>query len=136
MLRPLVPVPNARKWGQPLARYAQCNRPRMTGTPRRLSPLSWTAAQAATGGWAGNGRLAGGLDEPDAHRLTNRVDAVVDVQLPVDVADVGVHRALGDDQLTGDLAAGEPLGEQREDLPLTTGEQVVDVGRGLGLVGV
>src|SRR4051812_26947871 len=115
----------------------------MTETRSRMCPLTRTAGRAPAAGRADASArrasrralaelwgavLAGGLDEPDAHRLTNRVDAVVDVQLPVDVADVGVHRALGDDQLAGDLAAGEALGEQREDLPLTTGEQVVDVG--------
>ena len=73
--------------------------------------------------------LARRLDQADAHGLADRVYPVVDVQLAVDVADMGVDRALGDDQLAGDLARGQALGEQREDLALAAGQQVVDVGR-------
>src|SRR5213594_3966873 len=46
------------------------------------------------------------LDEPLPQRVGDRLGAVPAVELVQDVADVRLHRALGDPKLGGDLAAG------------------------------
>src|SRR6266545_7213091 len=79
---------------------------------------------------------AGRLNQPDTHGLTDSIDPIVHMELSVDVADMRVHRAFGDDELAGDLPRRQALGQQREDLALAAGQQVVDVRRRLGLVGV
>jgi hypothetical protein len=45
-----------------------------------------------------------------------------DVHLPKDVCDVVVYRALGDEELLGDLLVGETLCYQGRDLSLAAGE--------------
>ena len=70
--------------GNPVARCA--------AKPASLDALSRRKNRSA--GQAAPARgLSGRLDEPDAHRLADSVHTVVDVQLPVDVADVFTVRS-------------------------------------------
>ena len=55
--------------------------------------------------------------------------AVAQVELEQQVRDVRLHRRLGEDQAVGDLAVGQALGDERQDLALALGELCPGAGR-------
>src|SRR4051794_13738257 len=79
----------------------------------RAPPRWWTSDDAEGAG------AAGGLG------------ARVHVELAEDVGEVGRDRLLSDEQPLGDLAVGQPLGEEAQDLGLARGQagRVLDAGR-------
>src|SRR5712664_678636 len=63
------------------------------------------------------------LDQPLAQPLGDRLDAVGDLELLVDVLEVGAYRGAREAEDPRRLVVGEALGDQPEDLDLALGER-------------
>ncbi len=70
-----------------------------------------------------------GLEEAVFAGAGNGFETTVDVQLLVDIANVPLHRAEGDDQLIGDGLIGHPTGNEAEDLNLAVSQRLGKIGQ-------
>jgi hypothetical protein len=59
-----------------------------------------------------------------ALRIAERGDPVARAGLGEDAVDVGLDRVVAEEQAVGDLAVGQALGDQAEDLYLALGQAV------------
>ena len=69
------------------------------------------------------------IHEPFPQRIQRGLRAVGQVQLAEDVADVGAHRPLADDEPVRDLRVGQTLRNQLQDDELAAGQRVLGGGR-------
>ena len=61
-------------------------------------------------------------DQTDCVGEHYRLRPVAQLELVEDMRDVGLHRRFGEEQTFGDLAVGQPAGDQLEDLGFALGE--------------
>src|SRR5215207_9913840 len=78
--------------------------------------------------------LRDALEDAAVEREPGSLGAVGNAELPVDVAEVELHRLLGDPELPADRAVREPAGERLQHRELAVGE--ADLVAGLRLAAV
>src|SRR5215213_6089649 len=87
--------------------------------PVRPRPIACASAPARS---ACRPRRSVGLGEPEPDGDGGGLDTSRNVQLVEDLADVNADGLLADEQVLADLAVRPPLREQRQNLPLPTGQ--------------
>ncbi len=68
--------------------------------------------------------LAEDVQQAEGACLSHGLRAIAHVQFAVDVVEVRLDRALGDEELLGDLLVRQTLGDQGEDLALALAQRL------------